>query len=863
MRKILLKITDMRRTNLLLLLSLLAYQLCLAAPRSYKQAKAIALRNAEKLGISTTDATLGKQAPGSPTEADGKAYYVFNNGNENGFTIVAGDDLMPEILGYATRGSLTDDNMPLQLKALLDAYESKIEAMANGDKAAADAAAERRGLSDTKVANIAVAPLLGEIAWDQLEPFNLLCPTVGGKKCVTGCVATAMAQIMDYYNYHTYLENDIPAFTTRTHKISMPSISAGEKYDYENMLTKYSSDYSPEQGEAVAKLMLHCGSSVTMDYTIGGSGAATNQARYAFTDYFGYDTDLIANVNRLSYSLEEWCSIIDTELGSNRPILYSGDDAQAGGHAFICDGADGNGLYHINWGWGGYSNGYFDISLLNDSNAGNTDGADGYNSNCSMIIGIAPDNGVEDTPTAQDEPLIGQIISASLTKSVRTDGADTFEGHASIKIANMSPERFEGWVALAIETDEGTQLISNTQKFDLPGMEGNMFYLSSPTYSFKAALPEGTTKVFIVYGQDEDGYICGSYENKPYFFIDATATTAKISSGTSLSAELTTDGEIYSGTSNEFTLTVNNTGIDDFCDYVYVLKSSTDVMPDKAISKIMLTVPAQGSTTRKINIKPTEAGQMYVWVVDENRNALIDGQAFSVESSSTPVLTLVSVETNAEVGEYEMEKAYIYNGSDLVHVRAPKTYDAEANFTFKISNTGGSTSRRFQIVCYCLDGKGSNKISYETLQLKAGTTESVTFTTTYEEMGSRFLRASIALVDEGDGVGFYLDSSLEQPRLYKIDNGGNVTNYYYYFSTNNGIVYLAETSAAVEAVKTEGGIEGGKGCIRVTLDETKSIDIVGIGGQKLKTVNATAGQTLAIPLAPGLYVVNGKKVAVQ
>lgn len=156
--------------------------------------------------------------------------------------------------------------------------------------------------------------------------------------------------------------------------------SSAPAYDYANMLDNYyKTTYTAEQASAVATLMKHCGYSVQMAYSLQGSGAIAVNAGPAFCNYFGYDENTVTYVTRRTHSLAEWCAIIDHELVNNRPIFYNGFTLSISGHAFVCDGADGNGFYHINWGWSGYFNGYFDITLLNCDEPETTTGNDGFN----------------------------------------------------------------------------------------------------------------------------------------------------------------------------------------------------------------------------------------------------------------------------------------------------------------------------------------------------------------------------------------------------------------------------------------------------------------------------------------------------
>lgn len=407
----------------------------LASPRTFSQAKAIAERKAALLGIKI-DKKAAAKAPsmnGGTTTAV-SPYYVFPFGENKGFAIVSGDDDMPEIVGYADHGTYDANNMPAAMAAFLNNYRATIEAMKQGNASAIKNIAEAKALrANNTRANTAVSPLLGDIKWNQSKPYNNMCPKYDGTNLsATGCVATAMAQVMMYWKYPKELKADINEYKTYTHKLPVAGESKGQKYDWDNMLPTYTNNnYTQTQADAVAKLMLHCGKAVEMDY---GEESGANVTPGRLAKYFGYDSDLMLNLMRTCFTLAEWTAIIDKELQAKRPILYSGRTTN-GGHQFVCDGSDGNGLYHINWGWGGYQDGYFDITILNPGQGGIGAGnvTDGYNRNCNMIIGIQPDNGKVDEPLADMPALRIEYYSSNdfttgieLTKATRTNINEDF-----------------------------------------------------------------------------------------------------------------------------------------------------------------------------------------------------------------------------------------------------------------------------------------------------------------------------------------------------------------------------------------------------------------------------------------------------
>ncbi len=776
----------MRKNIFVLLLSILAFQICLAAPRSYKQARAIALQKAAALGVVNPKASLSKQSPGGAEETDGKAFYLFNNGGNKGFVIVSGDDRLPEVIGYATSGTMAEDNMPIQLKSLLDAFEKQYGEMAGDDTRLESAMAERMALAESSAAaNVSVMPLLGDIEWDQGTPYNNLCPTFTNGQAVTGCVATAMAQVIRYYRYPTQLQNNIPSYTSKSGFTSSEITASSTTYDYNKMLGQYvSGNYSDEQASAVATLMLHCGCAVQMEYGVAGSYAITSSTSHVLGAYFAYDKSTLAFVDRCDYSLEEWCSIIDHELSHNRPIIYEGRTLSNEGHAFVCDGANGDGFYHINWGWSGSGNGYFDISLLNPFDAESTTGAGGHNIGMGMTIGIKPSTEEGTAPIAKAKGLNAHVKSVDMENST-----------VNVDVYNMSYNDFTGWVALAVKEGTGHKLISGKTtflKFSAQAING-AFNINSSSLTFNHSFPVGTTKVYMVYGSGETVIDeCGGKYGKPHFYVTSDGTTAQISNGYSLSATLSNEATIYNGMNNNLSLTVTNNGVQEYLDIVKVYVSSTETKPEEASSTLYLAVPANGGTaTRDVTVCPTEAGNMYVWVDDVYRNSLLSAKQFTVAQKTAPVLTLVSVETNAVADLYETNRAYINDKGTSYYVKAPKTYDDVATFTFTVKNTGGTAECQWKMLCYDINLEVNTAISkVETRRIEAGATETFTISASPNTIGKRFIMGSIEVKINDKFVAPNSSETLSQLILYKIDN----ENSYFSLPKNCFAVYVPETT---------------------------------------------------------------------
>lgn len=395
-------------------------------------------------------------------------FYVFNTNNQ-GFVIVSGDDNVIPILAYSDEGMFDPDNIPPSTSKWLEGYKNQIRFSIENDIQATDEiSTEWKNLKEGNIsynsarAASSVNPLM-TTKWNQSPYYNALCPS----GTVTGCVATAMAQIMKYWNY--------PATGSGFHSYNHPrygTLSANfgsTTYQWGAMPNTVSSSNS-----AVATLMYQVGVSVDMNYGIasaGGSGAYVISAQspvlhcseYALKTYFGYKNTL-QGVQRKNYSQSQWLNILKTEIDASRPVLYAGFGS-GGGHCFVADGYDNNDFFHFNWGWGGSYDGYFQINALNPSGTGTGGGTGGYNTGHQALIGIEPPQGT----TTYDMRLYSSIVvnpnpinynsGFSVTVNVAnygTNATNNFSGDYCAAIFNSSNQ----FVAY-IETKTGQNLNFN------------------------------------------------------------------------------------------------------------------------------------------------------------------------------------------------------------------------------------------------------------------------------------------------------------------------------------------------------------------------------------------------------------------
>jgi chromosome segregation ATPase len=324
-----------------------------------------------------------------------ECYYVFNAGMDQGFVIVSGDDRVETVLGYSTSGHFDVDNIPPAMADLLNYYAAQIEAIRNGAPVAARRASHN------------YLPDLMTVKWAQNEPYNNKTPlgyysnVNEGVHCVAGCVATAMAQVLYHQHFVDATQATIPGYKNYYYwqppsgkkTAYLSEIPSGSALEWNNMVDNYETQTTTqEQKDAVANLMLYCGTAVNMKYNIRGSSAPVSAIPDAFKSYFGYSRGT-RYVSRSVYSDSEWDDLIYNEIYLGRPVIYGGQTANDEGHAFIVHGYDGDGRYSINWGWGGFQDNYFYLSDLTPPEQGTGGGSGGYNYGQEAVINLSKEDG--------------------------------------------------------------------------------------------------------------------------------------------------------------------------------------------------------------------------------------------------------------------------------------------------------------------------------------------------------------------------------------------------------------------------------------------------------------------------------------
>ena len=850
----------MKNNRLLLFAgSLLIPMVVMAGPRSFQQAKAIAEKQAALLGVTIDQKAMTKarkQGGKGEITLSQESYYVFPNANSKGFTIVSGDDRLPEIVGYSSQGSYDENNLPVGFISFMEAYQNLYNKVNLGDAEALKNLAEIKAWRNKKNASAAstsaVAPLLGNIEWDQTSPYNNMCPRYDSVHvAATGCVATAMAQVMAYYKYPKQLKADIPGYVNRWNGIPMeiPTITREEGiYDWDNMLPKYNKEANAtqQQKDAVAKLMYHCGAAVQMNYG-PESAAAVSASKLA--KYFGYDADLMMDLSRSSFTLDKWMQIIDTELAAGRPVLYGGQ-ASDGGHQFICDGIDGEGLYHINWGWSGSQNGYFDLSLLNPEKGGTGSGnsTEGYNRLCSMTIGIAPDNGVVDAPlaTVPDIKAMNYGFLETTTKDTRENPDEAFDFWLDYGLGNQTYQAFSGYVALGILQKDGSyRIVSQKAHINVDPIPGEgMISVVDVNFRVNEAFEVGTVTLCPLYSKDGENWtLCDIPSSFPSVMLKITKTNMDVTSP--LTAQVTGPEKLETGAYGTFQVTLSNLSDLEYFGYIDVSFSDKAEQVSAALAReLYVSVPAHGSVTRSFNLLPKQAGDFYLWL-DElsggyNRN-LVDAQKFTVDKGYEPPIYLVETSTNAEPGLCETELAY-YGGKQM---RTPRVNGEQAEFTYKIKNDGEDASI---LIAFAYAGGGEETTptfripnGAEQINLPGnGEVTTITRSVTPEEAGSNTICGYLLGVDENYQT-VDLPTHLAPYVMFTVE-GKRVR-----MNPAMNLVYVSGSSSGIS------GIE---------MDASGFWDVYTLSGQKIKRVAAGSDiQRLGLP--SGIYVVNHQKVLVK
>ena len=457
-----------------------------ASPINENQARSIAADFMSRHAMTSTNLKMAHKAPlKSAVGSDNAAYYVFN-GSNGGFVIVSGDDSAPAVLGYSDKGTFDANNQPEAMQHLLEGYAAQIQALTMGAKPAL-----RQSLG------AAIRPLV-TAHWAQTAPFNTMLPTLSnGNQAVSGCVATAMAQVL-YYWKHPTVSTAIPEYTSQYLGINMPALEPAQ-FNWNAMQDIYlSNDTQSEGALAAAQLTLYCAQSVQMNFMYGVSSANTALIPSAISTYFGYKASAHCEY-RENFTTQGWTNLIYNELSNGRPVIYSGSKA-SGGHAFICDGYDGEGMFHMNWGWGGMSDGYYLINVLNPDAQGTGSASDAYGYILSQFIIVGIEPGEAETEFAVTANQIALVEATT----ARESSSENFMARVNCNFCNYTLQTIDmsfGWGLY-----QGEELISVIFNSSISQLQPS-YYVPDKNrkLNFGSGLTSGTYRIVPIYSEYRQG----------------------------------------------------------------------------------------------------------------------------------------------------------------------------------------------------------------------------------------------------------------------------------------------------------------------------------------------------------------------
>lgn len=649
-----------------------------AAPISPQQA----IDNAISFSASAAKDVAGKISNSSASgdykiaytakSADQNCFYVVNAPAGAGYTIVSADDRLPQILGYSFTGTFDSANIPPAMRWWLDEYRDQIDLFYRSGKAYTPGRA---------LQGKAIEPLL-KTTWNQNAPYNNLCPIdeSTNKRSVTGCVATAMAQVMKHYNH--------PPKGIGTHD---GFDFSNYTFDWDNMLPSYSGTYTEAQANAVATLMLNCGRSVDMNYTSSESGASSYKVGAALLDNFGYDNSLRYNL-REYFSEAEWEQLIYEDLAKGHVVFYHGR-TPTGGHAFVCDGFGGNGYFHFNWGWGGSQDGYFRLFALNPESGGIGSYDGGYNANQGCFTGVQP-AGAQPSQRQQLIVMNGAIkfvkntdagnYTISFTKANGTDGMIINPLSYTQKITIFAVFYPEG-------KPEEKQIVSRTTPTD--GLRANYGYKTF-TFAPPASLADGTYIYEFMYGpsgQTEEMHLVPSPYGMPgklYLKVEGGKKTLSILPPENNKADaeilindvISPDGHFYTNGPSPIRAVFSNVGNIDFQSNVDITVTPVSRASEPLFSaSSSLSIPAGYSSSVEIPMSIAAApGKYLINFTSEGKALLGSPLTLDFEESQSE-----QIPADAEFEATNLTPAF-YKIGDAINL----DFDINPTEKFKQTTTG-------------------------------------------------------------------------------------------------------------------------------------------------------------------------------
>ena len=445
-------------------------------------------------------------SPGAPRRAPGKVpqmklaaqvngLYLFNV-SDGGFVIVSNDDRTRPILGFSDISSIDPNNMPDNMRAWLQVYADEIAWLQK--QGSTVNTSFLKAPKKVTTAKSDIEPLV-TARWNQDAPYNNLCPKYNGSsRSATGCVATAMAQVMYFHKWPVNATTTIPGYTTDSYGLTLDPLDP-VVFDWDNMQDTYTSSTTGAPATAVATLMQYCGWSVLMDYG-PSSGSNTDLVAAALKAYYDYNPTT-QFVSRSFYTYDKWMELIYHELANNRPVVYGGMST-GGGHEFVCDGykyTSGTDFFHINWGWGGQSDDYFVLSALDpdEQGIGGSSSNDGFHYGQDAVIGIQKSTENGQIANITPNVLNLQLNSMTLSQDYVTNSTQVT---ITMSITNNSNDDYDGDIYLGLKY-QGDWVPLDGNNYSIPSgstvncsfeFKPSSYDLNESAYEFTLFLPTAT-----------------------------------------------------------------------------------------------------------------------------------------------------------------------------------------------------------------------------------------------------------------------------------------------------------------------------------------------------------------------------------
>ncbi len=650
--------------------------------------------------------------------------YAFNIGTDGGFVLISASDLTQPVLGYTDSGQFDISQIPAGLLELLNSMSTAISKLENSEL-------ESPSLVKSNVASsekTAITPLI-QTQWGQGSPFNLQCPIIDGSNAQTGCVATTMSQIMYYFKYPTEATTEIPAYQDYS---ALPATT----FNWDAMTTYYNSAYDTDESRnAVAELMHYAGQAVEMEYDVSGSGALMEDIPTALKNYFGYECGgTIAVGANYEYSelgtfrnYSDWDNLLYNELKDGYPFILSGVSADYYGHAFIVDGYDGNGYYHINWGWNGYLDGYFSLCLL--------DAMDdiSFPFYQSAVVGIRPYTDGTETNGSGCSIYDINTSSSTLTRS-------SSDNNFSLKFT---------WSIMSHLAEDNIFIETN---FNLYDSNGNIvqseicepsYYLfsSSDGYNISYQPNIASTASFGKGVSDGTYFIKGVYrvyqttEWSPLLQADTECLKVKINGNT---ATVTTypevsltvnsmevEGNLRASNTQQLKVNITNKG-SEFYNQLYLIEDNT-------VNNSPYVIINEGETTDiYIDYTPMRSGSHTLYLsTSSNGNPGLLGMTKVTILDSTKGMTTLSAEIHTDLENDDNSNGIKY------------LYSNELTFNISITNVGKNTYDSYVTLILYANGDYSDSYSAQSqttfnVTLEPGETNVYSYTNTDMKAGMQY-----------------------------------------------------------------------------------------------------------------------------